>query len=90
MYEPAARVPMVLTGPGIAPREIRTVTSLFDVYPTVMELMGLSALTPSDVAGGSIVPWHGTSAGEPEPSSAICRSRLAVGVRGPWGERARS
>ena len=60
MYEPAARVPMVLTGPGIAPRQIRTVTSLFDVYPTVMDLMGLSALIPSDVAGGSIVPLaHG-------------------------------
>ena len=57
MYEAAARVPMILTGPGIVPGTLVTnLASLFDVYPTVLDLMGLTDKTPADLAGSSVLP----------------------------------
>ena len=57
MYEAAARVPMILTGPGITPGTlVPALASLFDVYPTVLDLMGLASKTPDDLAGSSVLP----------------------------------
>jgi len=43
MYEPAVRVPMLMTGPGITPgRRVSNLVSLIDLCPTFMEMAGLS------------------------------------------------
>ena len=57
MYEAAARVPMILTGPGVIPGTLHTdPASLFDVSPTVMDLAGLAQKNPTNLAGSSILP----------------------------------
>ena len=57
MYEAAARVPMIISGPGIVPGTLVTnVASLFDVYPTVLDLMGFSGQIPANLAGSSVLP----------------------------------
>ena len=57
LYEAAARVPMILTGPGISPGTLVTnLASLFDIYPTVLDLMGLADKSPADLVGSSVLP----------------------------------
>jgi len=42
MYEHSAGVPLIVAGPGVpAGRRVRTPASLIDVYPTVLQVMGL-------------------------------------------------
>lgn len=50
-YSEVLRVPLVLSGPGLftEARRIATPVSLIDVYPTILEVMGLQ---PSDLAQG--------------------------------------
>ena len=48
---------MVLTGPGVIPGTLHhQPSSLFDVYPTVLDLAGLAARNPANLAGSSILP----------------------------------
>lgn len=43
-FEESAKVPMILSGPGIAPGTVAdTPVSLIDVYPTVLDAMGIAA-----------------------------------------------
>lgn len=57
MYEASARVPMIIAGPGIVPRTIiHSVASLFDIYPTVLDMAGLSARAPAKLPGSSVLP----------------------------------
>jgi iduronate 2-sulfatase len=55
LFEPAARVPFIMAGPGIAKGKTcaRTV-ELLDVYPTLTDLCGLPA--PSGLEGKSLRP----------------------------------
>jgi choline-sulfatase len=42
MYEESARVPMILAGPGVAAGQVRaTPVSLLDVFPTVLDALGM-------------------------------------------------
>lgn len=55
-YDQSASVPMVVIGPGIQPgTTVDAMTSMIDVAPTVMELVGGSA--PTWVDGRSLLPW---------------------------------
>lgn len=55
MYDSASRVAMILSGPGITPGQtINTLTSLNDVFPTVLNMAGLSL--PPNLAGRSLIP----------------------------------
>ena len=57
MYDSGSRVAMMLSGPGIAPNQVLGVdkiASLNDVYPTVVDMAGLSI--PTGLAGSSLLP----------------------------------
>lgn len=55
LREGSAHVPLVITGPGIAPQQTCThPVSLLDLYPTLVELAGLPAKSGLD--GVSLVP----------------------------------
>ncbi len=52
LFEPALRVPLIVTGPGILPAERADPSSLIDVLPTALALAGQA---PIDVAGRSLL-----------------------------------
>lgn len=55
LYEPSARVPMMVAGPGIKAGAVVTeLTSLLDVFPTLVELAG--GTPPGFLRGVSLVP----------------------------------
>jgi arylsulfatase A-like enzyme len=54
IYEEVARVPLVVYGPGVEPREIDEPVSLIDVAPTLLDLFGVA--TPGPLMGQSLVP----------------------------------
>ena len=56
-YEESVRVPLVIAGPGIAPRKEDRMALEIDFAPTFLELAG--AAIPSDVDGRSLVPLFG-------------------------------
>ena len=62
LYEHSAGVPLVLTGPGIAPGESAALCYLHDLFPTLCDLTGLE--TPSAVTARSLAPvvWGQTDA----------------------------
>jgi N-acetylglucosamine-6-sulfatase len=51
-YEEALRVPMVMKGPGLAPRVVSSLALNIDVAPTLLELSGLAA--PASMQGRSL------------------------------------
>lgn len=54
-YEPSARVPLIIRGPGLGQgKVVDTPVSLVDIYPTVMELAGVSRREELD--GQSLAP----------------------------------
>ncbi|HVS20083.1 MAG TPA: sulfatase [Planctomycetota bacterium] len=54
LFEPAARVPLIVAGPGLAPGVSPRTVELLDVYPTLAELCGLEP--PADLDGASLGP----------------------------------
>jgi arylsulfatase K len=67
LYEPSARVPMIVAGPGVArDHVVDDLVSLLDVYPTLMDLAGVDA--PEGLAGCSLLPelGGGKAAGRPD------------------------
>ncbi len=54
LYEHSQRVPLVLAGPGIAKGQSRALVYLYDLFPTVCELTGVSV--PKGVEGKSLAP----------------------------------
>jgi arylsulfatase A-like enzyme len=61
LYDELLRVPLMIRAPGLKPSRIDEPTSLIDITPTVLELLGLEAL-PLD--GRSLVPLlRGESSG---------------------------
>jgi arylsulfatase A-like enzyme len=54
LREASARVPLVITGPGIKKQVISSYTSLLDVMPTIIELAG--GTVPPGLDGQSLVP----------------------------------
>jgi uncharacterized sulfatase len=57
VFEPAARVPLVLGGAGVPSRGARCsrTVELLDIYPTLVEICGLKG-RPSDLQGTSLMP----------------------------------
>jgi len=53
LYEPAIRVPLWATGPGVVPGERHARVSLLDLYPT---LLATARVTPGHTAGRSLWP----------------------------------
>lgn len=70
VYETTLRVPLVLRGPGVTGgTRVNTVARTIDVVPTVMDLLGLSSVTPK-AAGRSLAEALRGRALDDEPSFA--------------------
>ena len=54
LHEDLIRIPMLVRGPGIEPREVRAPISLVDLMPTILDLAGVSPLAELD--GVSFAP----------------------------------
>lgn len=55
LYEPSARVPMIVAGPGLGQgQRVDDLVSLVDIYPTLMEMAGLDL--PDGPVGHSLLP----------------------------------
>src|SRR5439155_25633477 len=53
IYQEVMRVPLLVRAPGVAARRVGGVTSLVDVMPTILDLVGASS---SGLDGVSLVP----------------------------------
>ena len=49
-YDSTLRVPLIIAGPGLAPREISTPVSLIDVVPSVLRLAGIQSASANKVS----------------------------------------
>ncbi|MEM7317280.1 MAG: sulfatase-like hydrolase/transferase, partial [Planctomycetota bacterium] len=54
LHEQATRVPLLISSPGIPPAKCDSIVELTDIYPTVMDLVGLK--TPDSCEGVSLKP----------------------------------
>jgi choline-sulfatase len=54
IYEPATHIPMIMAGPGLAPRVVPDQVRLVDVMPTALRLLGVDP--PNAVQGASLLP----------------------------------
>lgn len=54
LWQEACATPVVISGPGIVPREIDSTVGLVDLYPTLAALCGLPV--PAGVEGVSLIP----------------------------------
>ena len=57
LWEGGMRVPLIISGPGIAPgsaSDVRTVS--LDLYPTFAALAGATDTLPGDIEGGDLLP----------------------------------
>ncbi len=59
MYDGAARVPLLMAGPGIVPGEWHAPVSLIDIAPTICGAMGV------------VGAWDGVDLREPDPERAV-------------------
>lgn len=58
MYEPSARVPLIITGPGVpAGKIVREFTTLIDLFPTFLDIAQVSQLPDADLQGYSLAPF---------------------------------
>lgn len=65
LYDEAMRVPLIVTGPGLAPRRVETPVSLIDLAPTLLDVAGLEAHEAH--RGVTLVPWLEGGDGEHPP-----------------------
>ena len=54
LWEEATRVPLLIAGPGIAPGRCTSPVGLIDIYPTLIDLCGLT--DRADLEGQSLTP----------------------------------
>mgnify|MGYP001216504494 FL=1 len=66
LWERALRVPLMIAGPGIAPRRVAEPVSLLDLYPTLAEAGGLTPPHPLD--GQSLWPLLSGAASHHRPA----------------------
>ena len=79
LYQSTLRVPLVICSPGMTARRVPAATSLVDVFPTVLQLLGIQSRVPHD--GISLVP---ALAGGGLPKRAIYAESLYAAHFG-WG-----
>ncbi len=74
LFDEVIKIPMIVRYPGRVPsgKRIAAQTSIIDVTPTILELIGLS--TPKDVMGHSLVPLF---SGGSFPPNRVAVSELA-------------
>src|SRR5688572_14957766 len=84
LYDATVRVPLVLAGPGVAPRVVAAPVSLADVAATLVELAGIEdGGVFGSHAGRSLVPLlHGEELAPRELYLETCFPRLHFG----WSE----
>jgi choline-sulfatase len=76
LYRESTAVPMVLSGPGVARRRCATNASLVDVFPTVLDAMGVAPNPDdADLPGRSLLELGAA----PEQDRAILSEYHAVG-----------
>jgi choline-sulfatase len=93
LFENAARVPLIIAGPGTKAvgQTAETPAEMVDFYPTLAELCGLSA--PKYVSGVSLAPVLTDPSATPRPS-ALTQYANGYSIRTPrfryteWGEEA--
>ena len=83
MYNELLIVPLIVWGPGIRPGRHLAPVSLVDLFPTLLEAVGLPAV--DDVAGLSLWPLL-TGGPQPPDSSPIPFDRLLIAERTLYGE----
>lgn len=86
-YEQAARIPLIVVAPGVAPAGVKTraLAETVDIYPTLCELAGLRA--PQDLEGASFVRALKDPAAATKPSVIHVYPRASKG-QGPIVGRA--
>ncbi|MGD9904981.1 MAG: sulfatase-like hydrolase/transferase [Vicinamibacterales bacterium] len=57
VYDAAVQVPLIVAGPGVAPRVVPDQVRIVDVLPTMLDLLGIPA--PAAVQGTSLTPALG-------------------------------
>src|SRR5207248_7379014 len=72
LYASQTHVPLVVTGPGIAPRRVTEPVALVDLAPTLLDLAGFVAPGMPDMDGHSIADLvAGTRPGDPDGGYAF-------------------
>jgi len=86
LYNEILRVPLVLWGPGVpAGRRVTRITSATDVFPTVLDLVGLPV--PDGLQGTSLVgPSGGSGAAYAEKRYGRAAKRAWIDADGKWIE----
>ncbi|MEE2756857.1 MAG: sulfatase-like hydrolase/transferase [Myxococcota bacterium] len=58
LFNDQVHVPLLISGPGLKPRQVDTPVSLIDIVPTILDLAGIPK--PSELSGASLI-GYGTS-----------------------------
>ena len=84
MYDAASRVAMLVSGPGVkAGQKVSALTSLNDVYPTVLDMAGIPVEDlPSDLAGSSVLSLAGRTTATTTTTSSSGSSSSSMATAG--------
>ena len=77
-FEPACRIPLIVSGPGVQPGTAPEHVSLIDLLPTLVELAG--GTCPPEADGASLVPLLG---GDRQPGRRVIGEYLGEGAVAP-------
>ena len=83
LYEEQLRIPLIISIPGVPPRVVDGQVELFDVTPTVLNLLDISV--PVRMRGTDLGPWLATPpapAGRLPPAFAELEDKRMVSVAG--------
>ena len=83
LYEEQLRIPLIISIPGVAPRVVDGQVELFDVTPTVLNLLDISV--PARMRGTDLGPWLATPpapAARLPPAFAELEDKRMVSVAG--------
>ncbi len=94
LFENAARVPLILAGPGVTAKgeSCSLPVEMVDFYPTLAELAGLKDKEPKDLPGISLVPLLSDPKAKVSRQSALTQYANGYSLRTPryryteWGK----
>lgn len=92
-FEELVRIPLVITGPGVAPRVLPGPVSILDVAPTILDIFGVAV--PKEFRGRSLAPVLWGKAETPAdrpilidmpkgPTNPFIRGLVQSDDRGDW------